>query len=705
MGSGSSSSLQSRTPRSSSRRHSRHWGSRIGRRAGRSQRSETSLVTSAAVNGDITLSGNATASATRVPLQIGIPYNANAATFQTILEGMPNIGPGNVAVTGNVGGPWTVEFKGARYADTGVQQFDSGIQEQALLPLTSGLTVSSGAKELTVTSSKGAEVCRVAVECQAPIPGTGPGQFDSTAFGTKLALAPGGGVLAVSARRIQRFDAEGAYQSQLEAQVPDGAIIAGFAADPLGGSLYAVLSGNHSVAVLDPVTGQATRSLQLDRPLGIATDSGGNVFVNAREAGPGDPESAGDAAGPFDRLIEFDPTGKRVSVVGEAGAEPNSASHFSLSEVGAGPLGDVYASYRGQGTAFLRVFGPAPVSLEAPPRRAPQVTAQFAATVDAEEAELKAKINPRFWNDTEYHVEYGTAPCNEGGCTSTTDVNLTHKFFDALRVRRQLFRDLGRKYGADLAEVIVFRTEAAARLDALRGHDDVSRSWRRRVRPPGPGVDRPPWPSCVRCGPRRPSRSPTRSPPSSRRLAMPGAWIGVEVTAAEPGEDGADDVTMLLAANPGEPPNPLAKVASGGEPSRGACCAIRVGARTASPARHGASDPAAGCSCSTRSTPGSAGGGCRGGGARRNSRGTPRYSASPTWRRSRPARTQVVVRKGRPRRPDGRAGGGRRRGAAGDRAVTDVGGDRVVRPRLPLRRGAAGAATTSTRAFVRRCAR
>ena len=58
---------------------------------------------------------------------------------------------------------------------------------------------------------------------------------------------------------------------------------------------------------------------------------------------------------------------------------------------------------------------------------------------------------------------------------------------------------------------------------------------------------------------------------------MPGAWIGVEVTAAEPGEDGADDVTMLLAANPGEPPAPLAKVASGGELAR-ALLAVRVAA-------------------------------------------------------------------------------------------------------------------------------
>ena len=43
----------------------------------------------------------------------------------------------------------------------------------------------------------------------------------------------------------------------------------------------------------------------------------------------------------------------------------------------------------------------------------------------------------------------------------------------------------------------------------------------------------------------------------------------------EPGEDGADGSSFLLAANPGEPAQPLAKVASGGELSR-AMLALRV---------------------------------------------------------------------------------------------------------------------------------
>ena len=33
---------------------------------------------------------------------------------------------------------------------------------------------------------------------------------------------------------------------------------------------------------------------------------------------------------------------------------------------------------------------------------------------------MLAQINPRFWPDTAYRVEYGTAPCREGGCTAST---------------------------------------------------------------------------------------------------------------------------------------------------------------------------------------------------------------------------------------------------------------------------------------------
>jgi DNA repair protein RecN (Recombination protein N) len=56
---------------------------------------------------------------------------------------------------------------------------------------------------------------------------------------------------------------------------------------------------------------------------------------------------------------------------------------------------------------------------------------------------------------------------------------------------------------------------------------------------------------------------------------MPKATFGVELTPATQTDDGADDVTFVLAPNPGESPRPLAKAASGGELSR-AMLALRV---------------------------------------------------------------------------------------------------------------------------------
>lgn len=59
--------------------------------------------------------------------------------------------------------------------------------------------------------------------------------------------------------------------------------------------------------------------------------------------------------------------------------------------------------------------------------------------------------------------------------------------------------------------------------------------------------------------------------PLMQGLGMPG---GVFVTRVEPrpaddvGENGADEIEFLVSANPGQPPRPLAKVASGGELSR-----------------------------------------------------------------------------------------------------------------------------------------
>ena len=65
----------------------------------------------------------------------------------------------------------------------------------------------------------------------------------------------------------------------------------------------------------------------------------------------------------------------------------------------------------------MRAYGPPPdATLCPPPAVPPSIVEQYAVSVDTTGATLKAVINPNFWPDTTYHVQYGTGKCSEGGC-------------------------------------------------------------------------------------------------------------------------------------------------------------------------------------------------------------------------------------------------------------------------------------------------
>jgi DNA repair protein RecN (Recombination protein N) len=133
---------------------------------------------------------------------------------------------------------------------------------------------------------------------------------------------------------------------------------------------------------------------------------------------------------------------------------------------------------------------------------------------------------------------------------------------DQVQARRRLLHDLCRKYGDDVAAVIAERDSLRLRLKELEDHDvvaaglDAKRSealetlaaaqrhvlTARRAAAPGLG-------DAIQ------SHLPD--------LAMPRAKVGIDVEGPEGG-----DVSFLLAANPGSPLQPLAKVASGGELAR-----------------------------------------------------------------------------------------------------------------------------------------
>lgn len=132
--------------------------------------------------------------------------------------------------------------------------------------------------------------------------------------------------------------------------------------------------------------------------------------------------------------------------------------------------------------------------------------------------------------------------------------------------RRRLLRDLCRKYGPDLADVVRFGAEAGARLAELESHGETvallatrRTAAQRRLATAEKAVAA----ARRKAAPKLAKAVETRL----RDLALPHAEIHIEVpeTVSDPAGDG---VCFLIAANPGNPPAPLAKVASGGELAR-----------------------------------------------------------------------------------------------------------------------------------------
>jgi DNA repair protein RecN (Recombination protein N) len=145
----------------------------------------------------------------------------------------------------------------------------------------------------------------------------------------------------------------------------------------------------------------------------------------------------------------------------------------------------------------------------------------------------------------------------------------------AVHERRRLLAELRRKYGDDLAAVLDYRKEIAERLAELE-------SWEGRaaaLEAEAERHDRAAAAAARRLGAARRAAAERLGPAVTdhlRQLAMPRAEFAVRVDEAEVTDDGADHVVFLLAANPGEPPLPLARVASGGELARTMLAVRRV---------------------------------------------------------------------------------------------------------------------------------
>jgi DNA repair protein RecN (Recombination protein N) len=150
----------------------------------------------------------------------------------------------------------------------------------------------------------------------------------------------------------------------------------------------------------------------------------------------------------------------------------------------------------------------------------------------------------------------------------------------AVHARRARLRELTRKYGPTLADVTAYATELRQRVEDLAGHDErVAALQAERDR-----LHEAAGAAAADLSALRRAAAPQLAAAviaELRRLAMPKARFEVSVAesdetpSADEKGDGADEVTFLLAPNPGEPARPLARSASGGELSR-AMLALRV---------------------------------------------------------------------------------------------------------------------------------
>lgn len=137
---------------------------------------------------------------------------------------------------------------------------------------------------------------------------------------------------------------------------------------------------------------------------------------------------------------------------------------------------------------------------------------------------------------------------------------------EEIRLRRQNLRDLMRKYGDTLSDVMAFGAEARERLDELTGYaervSELEKAKAAALR------------HLLACqkevGNARRGVAPKLATAVQKRLhqlALPNATVQVAVGDIDTDPSG-ESVVFMLAANPGSAPQPITKVASGGELAR-----------------------------------------------------------------------------------------------------------------------------------------
>ncbi len=268
--------------------------------------------------------------------------------------------------------------------------------------------------------------------CQAGTEGTGKGQFGEWKLGsylgvdTKGTASPADDVVYVGDQaRVQAFDSAGHYVADLadpDEVLKDEGTVSSLAVDPVSGSLYLGFFGKPNVHKLSPA-GEEECTIAAHEPTAIAVDPAGKVYLVDGVVG-GFPR--------FPREISsFDSNcGAKQPLFPVEDGSTESENQFSVGTGLINPTGIAASSACGiegvdllisnpDQNSFVNLYGPPPQNIvppcNPPLKVPPSIDDQFASSVGSDGAVVGAKINPHFWPDATYQVQYGTAQCLEGG--------------------------------------------------------------------------------------------------------------------------------------------------------------------------------------------------------------------------------------------------------------------------------------------------
>lgn len=274
----------------------------------------------------------------------------------------------------------------------------------------------ANAEPVTVTLQQ-ENLCTAASgnQCGPGLQGSGPGEFNAGALAPidtgsgVISSGPSGTIYVGGQERVQKFNTAGEYLGSVS--LP-GKMVRALAADSLG-NMYLAFSkvsneqAEPNVLKIDP-GGSPLCTSEVPAPQAVAVSASDIVAVTA-------------LVGSSAEIRQFTSTCAAIEPGTGAGANVLSASSTGLAASNACgiPGTEFVASNGALSNSFIAAFGPPPDATACPPPTVPpSIADQYAIAASSSSVTVKARINPHFWPDTRYYVEYGTSPCAVDTCAS-----------------------------------------------------------------------------------------------------------------------------------------------------------------------------------------------------------------------------------------------------------------------------------------------